>query len=192
MNTTTTYLALAVTTVLFGYGAVAHAADTTVCTADYAPVCASHQVQCIKAPCYPVYQTYTNACQMQRDGSSLIHMGTCSLDESGPIKPAPAPYVPPKNCTAWFDGCNSCSKQSNGTAVCTMRACSEVSTTAGRCTAYATPPASSGGSSGTVHSGTGTSVKSPEPVATSTATTTPEQAIGFWHRVWAWLTGWFH
>src|SRR3989344_4842401 len=33
-----------------------------VCTAIYAPVCGAVEVQCIKAPCYPVPQTFSNAC----------------------------------------------------------------------------------------------------------------------------------
>lgn len=36
----------------------------TVCTMEYAPVCASVAVQCIKAPCEPVEQTFGNRCTM--------------------------------------------------------------------------------------------------------------------------------
>ena len=33
-------------------------------------------------------------------------------------------YVPPANCSAWYDGCNNCSRTTaNGPAVCTLRAC---------------------------------------------------------------------
>lgn len=32
------------------------------CTADYSPVCATVQVQCIKAPCDPVQETFSNSC----------------------------------------------------------------------------------------------------------------------------------
>lgn len=33
-----------------------------VCTADYTPVCATVNIQCIKAPCYPIQQTFSNSC----------------------------------------------------------------------------------------------------------------------------------
>ncbi|HEY4495911.1 MAG TPA: Gmad2 immunoglobulin-like domain-containing protein [Candidatus Paceibacterota bacterium] len=33
------------------------------CTADYAPVCAKVEIQCIKAPCDPIKQTFSNACE---------------------------------------------------------------------------------------------------------------------------------
>lgn len=42
---------------LFGQS---HAADA--CTMEYAPVCASVQVQCITTPCNPVKQTFSNSC----------------------------------------------------------------------------------------------------------------------------------
>lgn len=39
-------------------------ADTKMCTMDYTPVCAKVQVQCIMAPCNPVYETFSNKCEM--------------------------------------------------------------------------------------------------------------------------------
>lgn len=36
--------------------------NADVCTADFAPVCATVQIQCIKAPCYPVEETFSNSC----------------------------------------------------------------------------------------------------------------------------------
>ena len=33
-----------------------------VCTTDYTPVCATVNIQCIKAPCNPVQQTFSNSC----------------------------------------------------------------------------------------------------------------------------------
>ena len=36
--------------------------QTQMCTMEYAPVCAEVQVQCIKAPCYPITQTFWNTC----------------------------------------------------------------------------------------------------------------------------------
>lgn len=32
------------------------------CTADYTPVCATVEIQCIKAPCNPIQQTFSNSC----------------------------------------------------------------------------------------------------------------------------------
>lgn len=32
------------------------------CTREYMPVCANVQVQCITAPCFPVQETFANAC----------------------------------------------------------------------------------------------------------------------------------
>ncbi len=32
------------------------------CTADYSPVCATVQIQCIKAPCNPIQETFSNSC----------------------------------------------------------------------------------------------------------------------------------
>jgi hypothetical protein len=36
--------------------------EPMMCTMEYAPVCAEVQVQCIKAPCFPMKQTFGNAC----------------------------------------------------------------------------------------------------------------------------------
>jgi hypothetical protein len=36
--------------------------EPRICTMEYAPVCAEAQIQCIKAPCYPIIQTFSNSC----------------------------------------------------------------------------------------------------------------------------------
>lgn len=36
--------------------------EPRMCTMEYAPVCAEVQVQCIKAPCFPVNETFWNTC----------------------------------------------------------------------------------------------------------------------------------
>lgn len=36
--------------------------EPRMCTMEYAPVCAEVQVQCVKAPCFPVKQTFGNTC----------------------------------------------------------------------------------------------------------------------------------
>lgn len=52
----------------------------TMCTADYNPVCATKQVQCIKAPCDPIKQTYSNACMAAADQAIVISQGECEAD----------------------------------------------------------------------------------------------------------------
>ncbi len=47
-----------------------------ICTMEYAPVCAEVQVQCITAPCYPVQQTFSNAC-MAGD-NPILYTGQCN------------------------------------------------------------------------------------------------------------------
>ncbi|MCX6823557.1 MAG: DUF333 domain-containing protein [candidate division SR1 bacterium] len=50
-----------------------------VCTADYTPVCASVAVQCIKAPCPPIEQTFSNKCVMNQNKlATFLHNGECT------------------------------------------------------------------------------------------------------------------
>jgi hypothetical protein len=152
---------------------LASARTPAICTMQYEPVCGEKQVQCIKAPCYPVYHTYGNSCTMSAEKGVFIHAGECTAEETGPIVPK-EPYVPPANCTAWFDGCNSCSKNPNGSVVCTLRACAEPA--AGYCTA---------------HSAVDKPVVVEESGAsTSTLTVTPVQAQSFLSSLWNFLTAW--
>lgn len=37
--------------------------DAQFCAQIYDPVCATVEIQCIKAPCYPIQQTFGNACE---------------------------------------------------------------------------------------------------------------------------------
>lgn len=54
-----------------------------MCTMEYAPVCAKVQVQCIRAPCYPVYETFSNSCVMSQNSmSSFAHEGECTTKET--------------------------------------------------------------------------------------------------------------
>ena len=39
--------------------------EPTICTMEYRPVCASVEVQCIKAPCDPIQETFGNSCAMR-------------------------------------------------------------------------------------------------------------------------------
>ena len=53
-------------------------ADTGVCTMEFAPVCAEVQIQCIKAPCDPILQTFSNKCQMlQNKLAKFLYEGQC-------------------------------------------------------------------------------------------------------------------
>lgn len=49
----------------------------TICTMEYAPVCGSKQVQCIKAPCDPIIKTYGNICQLNADGATFVSSWEC-------------------------------------------------------------------------------------------------------------------
>ena len=52
--------------------------EPTICTMEYMPVCASVQVQCIKAPCNPVQQTFGNACGMKANkNATFLYAGEC-------------------------------------------------------------------------------------------------------------------
>jgi hypothetical protein len=163
-------LAFIITLLLGALPAYALAAtnDQMACYDLYKPVCAAQQVQCVRAPCYPVYRTYGNDCEAGRANAPIIHQGACADTETGPVKPA-VPYTPPASCIAWNDGCNSCGRTPSGDAVCTQRACLGP-TPPGYCTQYET--------SAPQQTDSGTS--SP---ATSAATTT-EPGDGFFARLW--------
>lgn len=47
------------------------------CPMNYDPVCAQKQVQCVRAPCPPVKQTFGNACQATVEDYTVIYKGTC-------------------------------------------------------------------------------------------------------------------
>jgi len=50
----------------------------TACNMIYAPVCASVAIQCIKAPCNPVQQTFSNRCVMEQNKlTTFVHDGEC-------------------------------------------------------------------------------------------------------------------
>lgn len=52
--------------------AYANTGSQTVCTDQYEPVCGYVQVQCIKAPCYPVAQTFSNTCEATKAHATEI------------------------------------------------------------------------------------------------------------------------
>ena len=61
----------------------AAASAATVCTMEYAPVCAVYKptINCLVAPCPavdPVVQTYSNKCMMNAEGASYLYDGECN------------------------------------------------------------------------------------------------------------------
>jgi len=57
-----------------------------VCTTEYLPVCGSRQVQCIKAPCPPIPETFSNKCALDSAGESVTYLydGVCLSDKKDP------------------------------------------------------------------------------------------------------------
>lgn len=175
------YIALAVCAGIIATSSVAFARDEMFCTMQYQPVCGAKQVQCIKAPCYPIYQTYGNSCVLGSEGATFIHEGECTAAETGPVSGG-GTYVPPAHCTAWFDGCNQCGRGADGQAFCTEMACTQPPAP-GYCTRYEEQPAPS--------------APAEEPISTSTdnsSSDTEPTPSGFietlWQRILSWFT-WF-
>lgn len=55
------------------------------CTKEYMPVCGETKVQCVKAPCPPIKNTYSNRCMAKNEGATILYEGECkenSLDDS--------------------------------------------------------------------------------------------------------------
>lgn len=63
-------------------------AEAMMCTMQYQPVCGARTVQCIKAPCHPVYETFGNKCVLDNADAVYIHEGECTDTETGPYIPA--------------------------------------------------------------------------------------------------------
>lgn len=55
--------------------------EQTVCTMEYAPVCAEVQVQCIKAPCPAIKETFGNKCMMNANKlAKFLYEWECKAD----------------------------------------------------------------------------------------------------------------
>ncbi len=57
------------------------------CTKSYVPVCGLVQIECIKAPCNPIFETFTNKCELNKIKSAkLAYKGECKEKILGPSK----------------------------------------------------------------------------------------------------------
>jgi len=84
-----------------------------ICTMEYAPVCGKVNVQCVKAPCNPVEQTFGNKCTMEANKlAEFLYTWECKTTK---------PNL--SNCEAYFDGCNNCSVVNWKVSACTMMYC---------------------------------------------------------------------
>ena len=43
----------------------------TICAQEYNPVCAKVNIQCVKVPCDPIYETYSNACKASKNPMTM-------------------------------------------------------------------------------------------------------------------------
>lgn len=161
--------------------AIASAQGPTMCTMQYDPVCGTEN---------GVYKTYGNGCVLGAEGAVYQHGGECTDAELAGRQEGT--YTPPAHCTAWFDGCNRCSRSEGGQSMCTLMACMG-EPRAGYCTAYgdtetdvAPAPSEPVSSEGTPPA---------EDAEAGEASTSTETDIGFfftlWNRIQAWFMGLF-
>lgn len=154
------------------------------CTMQYDPVCGAKEVQCIQAPCYPVYQTYGNSCVLGAEGAVYVHAGECTAADTGPLK-RDTGYTPPAHCVAWFDGCNQCGRGDNGESFCTLKACIDAPS-AGYCTKYAD------NSPEPTPQPTPAPIPSPEVTSTTTVDVDASaEAPGFFASIWLKIVSFF-
>lgn len=153
----------------------------TMCTMQYEPVCGTRD---------STYKTYGNNCALSSEDATYQHEGECTaLELSGRQQ---GTYAPPASCTAWFDGCNRCSRSAGGQSMCTLMACMG-EPHAGYCTAYgdvetiALPAPSGPVSSDTAVSG---EVSLDATTSVEIGTTT-EPAPGFFSGIWRAVSAWF-
>ena len=50
------------------------------CTKEYMPVCGYVEVQCVRAPCYPIPTTFGNRCEAENANATFITEGACKSD----------------------------------------------------------------------------------------------------------------
>lgn len=86
--------------------------DNMVCTMQYEPVCAEVQVQCIKAPCPAIKETFGNKCMMNANKlAKFLYEWECKKD------------IDLSKCESYFDGCNTCFVSYGKIGWCTLRYC---------------------------------------------------------------------
>ncbi|MDP3402653.1 MAG: hypothetical protein Q8S35_01715 [bacterium] len=175
MKNTSILLALAFA--ILAVPVITKAETPTMCTMQYDPVCGTEK---------GVYKTYGNSCVLGVEGATYQHGGECTAAELEGKQEGT--YTPPANCTAWFDGCNSCSRSANGQAMCTLMACMG-EPAAGYCTAYGktepkptSPPPKPVGNE---------SIEPVEAEIVVEATTTVEADSGFFFGIWRAIVAWF-
>ena len=69
---------------------VAASDDPVMCTMQYAPVCAMVEVQCVRAPCNPVKQTFGNSCMAAAANATVVSQGECDTAPTGKKSPQKA------------------------------------------------------------------------------------------------------
>lgn len=61
--------------------------EKKACTREYMPVCWEVQVQCIKAPCYPIMQTFSNKCELWNNSlAKFVWEWTCESISKNNLK----------------------------------------------------------------------------------------------------------
>ena len=167
--------------------AITKAESPMMCTMQYDPVCGTKQ---------GVYKTYGNSCVLGVEGATYQHDGECTAAELNGRQEGT--YTPPAHCTAWFDGCNSCSRSAGGQSMCTLMACMG-EPRAGYCRTYeergtATPPQNPPGVTGSGNTkavGSEVATEATTTAETGTESTTVENDPGFFFGLWRAIAAWF-
>ncbi len=71
------YFILGIVTLWLSVLSVSAVDNPVACTTEYAPVCATVQVQCIMAPCNPIRETFSNSCMAGASHATNITLGAC-------------------------------------------------------------------------------------------------------------------
>lgn len=91
---------------------ISQAEETSVCTMQYEPVCAEVQLQCIKAPCPAIKETFGNKCMMNSNKlAKFLYEWECKKG------------IDISKCQSYFDGCNTCSVSDGKIGWCTKMYC---------------------------------------------------------------------